>query len=250
MAKAPTKRRGITLGARADNPAALDLLNVEQPVTSSIDPAPDQARAPADGAGADPSVVLDGLREQLADLRRMNAELDSHWQARADRQQEQLRQIERECDEIAAQAARLQALAQSRRRPGRLGVLLSLLAVVGVAALGFHTWPRVQEVAGELNRVSTGVAELAPKLHSVRGELSALSSEMGQMGTAVASLREDVSGARTELGSLRQVAAGSSEKKPRVQAAASPRPAVARASYPGPAAAANPYRVVRPMMRW
>jgi hypothetical protein len=133
----------------------------------------------------------------------MNADLDIRWQRRAEQFQKQLLQLER--GEIAQQRRQLQALAQTRQASGRLSVLLALLALDGVAASSFHTWPRLQDVAGDLNRVSTNVGDLAPQVEAVRRQVTALTSDLGQMGSTMASLREDFSGVRSDLGSLRQI---------------------------------------------
>jgi prefoldin subunit 5 len=248
MAKPPSKRRGITLGPRADSAAALDRLSIQP--APSISLAPDQTRPDPETADGDPEVAAESMSEQVVELRRMNADLDSRWRRQAEQLQTQLQQLEQQRDQIARQARQLHALEQTRQTSGRLGVLLGLLALAGAAALGFHTWPRLQDVAADLNRMSTGVAQLAPQLQALGRQVTALTSDMGQMGSSAASLREDVSSVRSDLGSLRQAVNASSEGKGAVQADAGGK---RRAAYTVPRNAttmSNPYRGMRPMMPW
>ena len=238
MAKAPNTRRGITLGPRAESAAALDLLNA-QPAASISLPS-DQTHHPA---GATPEI----LPNRLIELDRMNADLDRRWRSQAEQLQEQSRQLEQQRDQITLQTRQLQALEQRRQRSGRLGILLALLVISGVGALGFHTWPQVQHLAGHLNRVSMGADQAAPELLAVRGQLTSLTSELGQMGSAMTSLQEDVSGVRSDLGALRQSVDTLPARSGTVQANAH------GAAHPSPGNAttmANPYRGMRPMMPW
>jgi prefoldin subunit 5 len=248
MAKPPSKRRGITLGRLTDSAASLDLLSVQPapyvPITS------DQPRCAAETAGGDPGAAPAAMAEQLDQLRRVNADLDTCWQRQADELRKQLQQVEQQREQIALQARTLQALEQTRQTSGRLGVLLTLLTLAGVAALGFHSWPRLQETAGALNRLSTGVSHLAPELQAVRAQVTSLTSHMGQMGSAMASLREDITGARSDLGSLRRAADALPDGKGAVQADANGTRSAARTMPPNATTMNNPYWPMRPRMPW
>ena len=241
MAKAPNTRRGITLGPRAESAAALDLLSAQPAASTSL--ASDQTRHAADPIGATPETLPD----RLVELDRLNADLDRRWRSQAEQLQEQSRQLEQQRDEIALQTRQLHTLEQRRKRSGRLGVLLALLAISGVGALGFHTWPQVQHLAGHLNRVSTGAGQATPELLAVRGQLTSLTSELGQMGSAMTSLRENVSGVRSDLGTLRQTVDTLPVRSGVVQANAH---GAARPSPRSATTMANPYRGMRPMMPW
>ena len=190
MAKPPSKRRGINLDPRADTAAPLDKMtfqSAEFPTTAANLPPADDAPAAAP--------------EVLTELRRISADLDTRWQ----HQEQQLRQqLEQQRDQIAQQTRQLQSLEQARRSTARLGILLTLLVVAGISALGFHAWPRVQEFAGNLSRVDTGVSGIAPELQAMQGQLTYLDAGMGEMRGTIASLRDEVSGLHAELGSLRK----------------------------------------------
>lgn len=245
MAKPPGKRRGITLGARADSASPLDLLSVQP----SPSPAPesDPTRPAGEfvgqlGASAGP------LTEQLEELRRLNGALESRWRDQAEQLERQLQALTQQRDQIAQQTRQLLALEQSRAASARKAVLLGLLALAGVAAVGFHGWPWLRAVAQDVHQVSAGVTELAPQLAAVRGEMVSLSSDKGEMGSAVASLREDVAGVRSDLGSLRQAVDTLSGTEGAVPASAGN-----RRSNRLPHTATtmnNPYRTMRPMMPW
>jgi uncharacterized phage infection (PIP) family protein YhgE len=246
MAKAPSKRRGITLGYGAGNVPALDLSTVQP--TAPVSLAPDQTKPGAAdvGDGSDTAATLKTMAEDLAKLRRTNADLERHWKHQAKR----LQQLERQREEIELETRRLDALGQRRRASGRLGILLALLAITGVAALGFHTWPRLQEVTDEVSRVSSNLDQITPQLESVNGKLSSLTSNMGQMGSAVASLRDDVSGVRTNLGALR----GTVDPVPANRGAAQANVSGARGAAPtlprNMTTMRGPYPAMRPMMPW
>jgi prefoldin subunit 5 len=248
MAKPSSKRRGITLGPRADSAAALDLLSTQP--SASVSLTPDQTRPAAGTVGGDPGATPETMPDQLVELRRMNADLDTRWRRQAEQLQGQLQLLEQQRDQIALQARQLQALEQTRRTSARLGVLLALLAITATAALGFHTWPRLQEVAGDVNRVSTGVAQLSPQLQTVRGQLTTLNSEMDQMGGAMTSLQQDVSSARSDLGSLRQVVDSMPKKGGTVRVDAGGRRSAAYGLPRNATTMSNPYRAARPMMPW
>jgi septal ring factor EnvC (AmiA/AmiB activator) len=190
MAKPPSKRRGINLDPRADTAAPLDKMtfrSAEFPATAATLPS----------AGDAPTAVP----EVLTELRRMSADLDTRWQ----HQETQLRQqLEQQRNQIAQQTRQLRSLEQARRSTARLGTLLTLLAVAGISALGFHAWPGLQEVAGNLSRVNTGVSGIAPELQAMQGQLTYLDSGMGEMRGTITSLREEVSGLHAELGTLRK----------------------------------------------
>jgi len=246
MAKPPSKRRGITLGERAGSAVSVELLSTQP--ASPVSLASEDTSAPA---GGDPGETSRKLQEELDALRRENAGLDSRWRRQSGEFQEKLHQLEQQRDELAQQTHRLQVLEQRRQSAGRLGVLLALLSLSAVAALGFHTWPRLQEVAGDVSRVSTGVGELAPQVRTVRGELTSLNADVGEMGSAVATLREDVSGVRSDLGSLRRTVDTFPESKGAVQANAGSARGTPPHTVPRNATTmTNPYRVMRPMMPW
>jgi len=222
MAKPANKRRGITLGPRSDSAAALDLLGVRPAET-------ERARSAGEADGGDAGAPAETLPEQLVQLQRANAELDM----RLRRQAEQLRSLE-----------------QNRRSSRRLGVLLSVLALVSIAALGFHAWPKIQDVTGDLNRAYTSLGQMAPQLQTVRGQLDSLTSELGQMGSTMASLREDVSGVRSDLGSLRQNTVALRDRNGAVQASNGGTRSVAHALPGNATTMRNPYRTTRPGMPW
>ncbi len=249
MAKSPSKRRGITLGARADSAASLDLLSVRP--AASVSRSPDQTPSAVESAGGDPGASPETMPDHLVQLRRMNADLDSSWWRQAEQLQKQFEQLEQQRDQIALQTLQLQALGQARQRSGRLRVLLTLLILAGMGALGFHTWPRVQDLAGDLNRVATGAGQLAPQLQAVREQvtsLTSLTSDLGQMGSTVAALREDVSGVRSDVGSLRRTVDTLRDDKGAVQAGAT---RTAAHTLPRNATTmVNPYRGMRPGMPW
>jgi prefoldin subunit 5 len=244
MARPPSKRRGITLGTRADSPDALDLLNIQP--ASSLSPASDQTGSAADDTGDDPAAATEALHKQLAELQRRNADLDKRWRDQA----EQMRQLEEQRNQVALQTSRLQAMDQKRQRSGRLGVLLSLLALSAIAALGYHTWPRLEYMAGDLNRMTTGVAQISPQLQAVRGEVTSLSSNVGQMGSDMASLRQDVSGMSSDLVSLRKALDTSPVNKGAVQARAAGTPGTVRTLPRYSTTMSNRYRGMRPRIPW
>lgn len=248
MAKPPSKLRGITLGARLDSAASLDPLSVQP--AASLSHTSDQTRSAAETAAGDPGATEVTMPEQFVELLRMNADLDIRWRHQAEQLQKQLQQLEQQRDQIALQTRQLQALEQTRQTSGRLGVLLALLALSGVAALGFHTWPQLQDVAGDVTRVSAGVGQLGPQLQAVRGQVTSLASDMGQMGSAMASLRDDVSGVRSDLGSLRQTVDTLPEKRGVVQADAGGTRGAAHTLPRNATTMNNPYWAMRPRMPW
>jgi hypothetical protein len=87
-AKPWKKRRSIILGARAESAAALDLLNL-LPV-ASVTGTSDETPSPADTRRSASGASSNMMTEQLAELRRMNAELGD----RLHRQVEQLQHVE------------------------------------------------------------------------------------------------------------------------------------------------------------
>lgn len=234
MAKVPGKRRGITLGSTAENATSRELLNSQH--TVSISPAADQMRTDVERRLDAPEADLETMAEQIDQLRRRNGELDSRWRVQAEQMQEQLALMEQQRDQIALQITQFQSLSQARRTSGRLGVLLALLALSGVGALGFHTWPRLQEVRGDLSRMSAGMDRLAPQIQTVSGQLTAL--------------RTDVSGVRTDLGSLRAVVDTQPRGKGTVQANTDGTPSAAHALPPNATTMANPYRTMHRPRPW
>jgi septal ring factor EnvC (AmiA/AmiB activator) len=239
MAKPPSKRRGINLDSRADTAEPLDRMTFQ---TADF-PASAPTSPPA---GAAPTA----MPEVLAQLRRMSADLDSRWQHQEEQLRQQRQQLEQQREQIAEQTRQLRSLEQARRSTARLGFLLTLLAVVGVSALGFHGWPRLQEVAGNLSRVNTGVSDIAPELQAMQGQLTYLDSGMGQMRGTIASLREEVSGLHSELGSLRSAVNRVPPDQSADQAASSATRQVAHSLGQEPGAMSTQYRRMHPMRPW
>ena len=200
----------------------------------------------ADSAGGDAVAVRETTSEQLSELRRMNAELD----ARLRRQAEQLQQLEQQRDQIALQTRQFQARGGGRQKSGRLGVLLALLALTGVAAVGFHTWPQLQYVAGDLKRVNSDVVQLEPRLESVSGKVSSLTSDMEQMDSTVASLRVDVSGVRSDLRALGPVATNLPERKDSVRTGTAGKRRAYGTVTRKAIAVRYPYRAMYPSRPW
>lgn len=248
MAKVPSKRRGITLGASVGSAASLKELSAQMAASPSpaSDPTPTADEAGGVDPGAEPRALMAGLEE----LRRADVELDLRWRRQDEQLQTQLRQLEEQRELIALQTRQLQTLERNRRQSARVGVLLSLMTLSAVAALGFHTWPPLQEVASDLSRVSQGVAQLAPQVQAVRGEMTSLTSDLGQMGGTMASLRQDVSDLRSNLGSLRQAVDTLPASKGPVQADTGVRRGAAQALPRTATTMSNPYRGMRPMMPW
>ena len=184
MAKPPSKRRGISLDPRADTAAPLDLMTFQ----SAAFP----AAAPALGS---PSARPAGMPELVAELRRMSDDLDTRWKA----QEEQLQQ---QREQIGLQTRQLQSLEKSRRSAARLGSLLAIVALVGIAALGFQGWLRFQDLASNTSRMNASLGQVTMELQALQGRLTDLDSGMGQMDSTIAALREEVSQVHSELGSL------------------------------------------------
>jgi prefoldin subunit 5 len=245
MAKAPSKRRGITLGPRADQTASLEFLLGQPGVPGS--PASDQAPG---GPQAAPGTDADRMPPELAELRRLNADLDTRWQRHAEQLHEHLQQLEQQRDQLALQGQQLQSLEQTRQSAGRLGVLLSLLALAGVSALGFHTWPQLQQVSADLSRVTADVRQLGPGLEAVRLQVASLTSDLGTVGSTVASLRQNVAGVRSDLGSLRRTVDTLPKSRGLMEADASGTGSPAQAIPRQVAVMAHPYWGARPMMPW
>lgn len=198
MAKSPSKRRGIQLGARAESADALALLNAPH----------SDSRAPENDAAPEM------MKEQLSELRRLGADLDLHWERQLDQLQEQSRQLTQQRAAITQQSHQLQTLKKHQQSARRAAVLLSLLALTSVTAAGFHAWPRLQDLAGEWDRMSTGFVQLAPKLEAVHGQVDSLSSNMDQIGDNMMGIRKDVSEIRSQAASSTRVAANVPESEP------------------------------------
>ena len=217
MANTPSKRRGITLGARTN-------------VTPALDQLMSQPEAPAaDDTAANTAVKTDVMTEQVAELRRMKDDLDASWRRQTEALQRQLQELERQRDEMGLQAGRLQASGQTPRTSGRVGVLLALLALTAVAALGFESWSRLEYMAHDLSRVG---------------------NDFAQTNSAVGSLREDVSGMRSDLGSMREAVERLPKEKTAVQTAASDKRGTPRTVPRNATTMTNPYRIMRPRMPW
>lgn len=202
MAKAPAKRRGITLASHADAQDFPDLFAgprpTDSPATGSGEPTAAESRADDSGVGSGE------LLEQLAELRRISTELDNRWRRQTDQMRQQVRMLEEQREQIIRQTGRLESLEQMRRTSGRVGFLLVLLSLVSVSALTYHTWPRIQGVAGDWERLSAGAARLAPDIDAMRADLSGLRSGVGEMGGSIGSLQADVAGVRADLATLRE----------------------------------------------
>ena len=232
MANTPSKRRGITLGARTN-------------VTPALDQLMSQPEAPAaDDTAANTAVKTDVMTEQVAELRRMKDDLDASWRRQTEALQRQLQELERQRDEMGLQAGRLQASGQTPRTSGRVGVLLALLALTAVAALGFESWSRLEYMAHDLSRVGNDFSRLAPQVQAVRGEVVSLTSGMAQTNSAV------VSGMRSDLGSMREAVERLPKEKTAVQTAASDKRGTPRTVPRNATTMTNPYRVMRPRMPW
>ncbi len=239
MAKPTNKRRGINLDPRADTAAPLDKMTFQ---TADF-----PATAPtAPPAGAAPTA----MPEVLGQLRRMSSDLDTRWQRQEQQLRQQRQQLEQQRDQIAQQTRQLSSLEQARKSTARLGVLLTLLAVVGISALGFHGWPRLQEVAGNLSRVNTGVNGIAPELQAIQGQLTYLDSGMGQMRGTIASLREEVSGLHSDLGSLRKAVDRAPPDQSSEQADSGATRQVAHTLRREPSATSARYQRIHPMRPW
>lgn len=247
MAKAPSKRRGITLGARADKAIPLELLSVPPPPSLTPEPGPP---SPAPEAADERDVTAAPMMAQLDALRRLNAELDSRWRQQSEETERQRHQLEQQRDAIARQTRALLALEQRRAASNRVGALLALLTLVGVGALGLHGWPWLRGVAEDVHRVSSGVAELAPQLQAMRGQMAALSVDAGPMDSAMAALREEVAAVRSDLGALRRTVDTQSEVKGALPAKAGERRSTASTRPHNATTMTNPYWTARPVMPW
>jgi septal ring factor EnvC (AmiA/AmiB activator) len=242
MAQSPSKRRGIMLGYQDGETPSLGL--PDTPPTAAVSLKPDQTPPGAERVGGDALTTLKAMADDLAALRRTHADLELRWK----RQAEQLEQLERQREDMALDTHRPEAPGQSRRQSGRLGFLLALLALTAIAASGYHSWPRLQEVAGEVSRVHRSLHQLAPQLETAREQVTSLTTDIGQMGGAVASLREDVSAVRSDLGALRQTADSLPQGTGATHASAT-----RSAALTAPRTATtmpNPYRAVYPMRPW
>lgn len=227
MATSSSKRRGIALGPRVDSAVSPDLLNA-QPAEAAKTPAPPAAP--------------ESLAEQVAELRRLNADLDQRWQQQAEQMEQQLALLEQQRDQIAAQTRQLAAAGRGRESSGRVGILLTILLLVGAGALGYQYWPQITEKTGDFRGIVADASRLGPQLAAMRGQLSELTTDMGEMGGAIASLKEDVSTVRADVVALREdidTSAQASADENTGQAA--PRTATTMSS---------PYRNVRPRRPW
>jgi septal ring factor EnvC (AmiA/AmiB activator) len=222
------------LGYQDGETPALEL--PDTPPTAAVSPKPDQTPPGAEGVGGDALSTLKAMADDLAALRRTHADLELRWK----RQAEQLEQLGRQREEIAP--------GQTPRTSGRLGFLLGLLALTAIAASGYHSWPRLQEVAVEVSRVHRSLHQIAPRLETAHEQVTSLTTDIGQMGGAVASLREDVSAVRSDLGALRQTVDTLPQGKGAAQASATRGTALTapRTATTLP----NAYRAMYPMRPW
>jgi hypothetical protein len=168
----------------------------------------------------------------------MGADQEARWQRQEEQVQIQLRQLQLQEEQIARLTRQL-----TRRR----GTYFSLLALVGVAALGWHFWPRVQEVAQDLHRARANVSHVAPELRAVREQVNALTAYVGQMAGTMASVQTDIASVHSELGALRKTV-----DTPRSPVGTDTDGAGSTAhALPRNASAMNdPYRRRHPMMPW
>lgn len=248
MAKPLAKRRGITLGPHDDSAAVLERLN---PQGTTSDPSPSsQTALGAKTLGGDLAAIVDGIAEQLDQLRLGDADRDARWHEQTQRLQDHLRGLEAQRAQFAHELRQLQDSARTGKGAGRIGLLLALMAVAGVAALGHYTWPRLQGLAGDLDRLSQGVTALGPNLKAVGGELSALTADLQGMGDSLASLRTEVATARSDLGSLRHALDNSPRVKGPAQVETRARQGDPRALSRNATSMGNPYGAMRPGMPW
>ena len=242
MAKSPSKRRGIMLGYQDGETPALELPDTRP--TAALSLKPEQTRPGAEGVGDDALTTLKAMADDLAELRRTHADLEMRWK----RQAEQLEELERQREEMALETHRPEAPTPTRRQSGRLGFLLALLALSAIAALGYHSWPRLQEAAVEVSRVHNSLHQIAPQLETAHEQVTSLTTDIGQMGGAVASLREDVSAVRSDVGALRQTVDTLPRDKGATQANTT---RSAAPTLPGTATTMRgPYRAMHPMRPW
>jgi len=251
MAKPPSKRRGITLGHLNDGGAALDAFK-PQPA-ASVPLGSDRPCGPAGLRGGDSEIAAAPLAEQILQLTHMNAELGRQWQRQAEALQTQMQELERQREQIARQARQLQTLEQGRHASRRVGVLLTLLILSGSALVASHTWPRLQEVVVELDRLGMAVTQIAPQLQGVRGDVASIASRMGQigqMGSAVAALRDEVSAVHSDLGAVRQAMDARPDHRSAVQADAGGARSLSQAVPHTATTVNNPYWASRQRMPW
>ena len=232
MAKPPSKRRGITLDPRADTAAPLDLMTFQ----SAAFPAAAPTSAPAGAAPA-------AMPELVDQLRRMRDDLDARWKAQETQTQQQREQI-------ALQTRQLQYLEKSRRSTARLGGLLTMLVLVGIAALGFHGWLRVQDLASHMSRVNASVDHITPELQALHGRLTNLESGMGRMDSTIASLREEVSQVHSDLGSPRNTAGSMPTTQGAERADRGGTRQVAHTQRREASPISDPFRRMHPMRPW
>lgn len=214
MAKVPAKRRGITLAPQSDAQDYPDLFAdpsealAEGPAADS-EPSARPAAKPArrrrsTGTAKSVPEVPAAVLEQLSELERLNLELAERFRRQDERMEAQNRLLAQQREQIARQTRRLESLESVRGNSGRLGMLLMVLSLVSVGALVYHTWPQVQGLADDWNRISAGAERLAPELQALRGQLYGMGEEVAGMGVTVGSLRSDLSGVQSELGTLRE----------------------------------------------
>lgn len=222
MAKTPAKRRGISLAPYGDPEDFPDLFAGTQPHTTSHGPA--EPPEPTESRPDDPAGCSSAPPQQLAELRRISAELDASWRCQTDQLRQQVRLLE-------------------ERRPasGRVGFLLGVLSLASVGALSYHAWPQIQGMAGDWNRLSAGAAQMAPEMVAMRTHLDGVRSELSGIGGTIRSLQSDLSAVRADLGTLPE----------RVAAAPA---ALTNHGHRGIARNAtsltNPYRTRHPGMPW
>jgi chromosome segregation ATPase len=227
------------LGYQDGETPALELPDTRP--TDALSLKPEQTGPGAEGVAGDALTTLKAMADDLAELRRTHADLEMRWKRQAE-------ELERQREELALATHRPEAPTPTRRQSGRLGFLLALLALSAIAALGYHSWPRLQEAAVEVSRVHNSLHQIAPQLETAHEQVSSLTTDIGQMGGAVASLREDVSAVRSDLGALRRTAEAQPQGKGATQASATRSAAL---TTPRTATTMrSPYRAMHPMMRW
>ncbi len=193
MAKAPKQRRGITLDPNAQFAGGIGDPEFEVTLDDDIDstdPGPDSD---------DTEPMLSGIPELLAQIRHTSGELNDELDAYRQRQAEQLRQLAQQRELIDAQAEELQRLNGRRRAGARLGVLLTLLAVTGFAATGYHAWPTLKRAAVSMERNAARLDGIEPELHTMDKRLTDYARKLTQISGEVTAVSSEVAGVRADV---------------------------------------------------
>lgn len=233
MAKAPSKRRGITLTPRVEGPVEIDTPPPADSKPSSTEAAP---VAPETPASTEPGPIS----EQLSALHQLTEELEQRSLRQGDQLRQQLRQssrmLEQQRDQINEQTRHILALQRARATEQRTGFLLTLLLLVSLGALGYYNWQEIQGVSEDWQRMSTAADRVAG-LESLDQQLTTLRTNVNEVEAAVSALDDKVAGIQTKLDE-QHLAVQSAPHAPSAPAAANTR------------TAANPYRSMYPGRRW